>query len=174
MNSWVKTKNSRLIVTVIVSAGIWLVLFRLHGILHSNSNLKTGRVNRGLKTGQYTCPENKYRGTLSGILRHWEKAAELHNISYVIGLGSLLGLHKKGDIIAWDDDVDVLVDIMQYQKLRSFAEDRSFVQGWDKRFRMVVQPDFERRTEKKRRRFTCYGKVWCFPTLGTPGCGGAI
>ena len=153
------TKSCRFIVTVITTVGIWLLLFRLHGILQSNSNLKLSGRNGQLKTEHHVCPGNKYRETLAGILRHWDKLAELHNISYVIGLGSLLGFHRNGDIIPWDDDVDVLVDITQYQKLRSFAEERSFVQGWDKKYRMVVQPDFEQKREKRRRRFTCYGKV---------------
>ena len=153
------TKSCRFIVTVITTVGIWLLLFRLHGILQSNSNLKLSGRNRQLKIGLHVCPGNKYRETLAGILRHWDKLAELHNISYVIGLGSLLGFHRNGDIIPWDDDVDVLVDITQYQKLRSFAEERSFVQGWDKKYRMVVQPDFEQTREKRRRRLTCYGKV---------------
>ena len=153
------TKSCRFIVTVITTVGIWLLLFRLHGILQSNSNLKLSGRNRQLKIEHHVCPGNKYRETLAGILRHWDKLAELHNISYVIGLGSLLGFHRNGDIIPWDDDVDVLVDITQYQKLRSFAEERSFVQGWDKKYRMVVQPDFEQTREKRRRRLTCYGKV---------------
>lgn len=159
VNLWDMTKGGRLIVTVIVTAGIWLVLFRLHGILQSNSNLKLSGINVQSQTEHHVCPGNKYRETLAGILRHWDELAELHNISYVIGLGSLLGLYGNGDIIPWDDDVDVLVDITQYKKLRAFAEERNFVQGWDRKYRMVVQPDFEQRKEKKRRRFTCYGKV---------------
>jgi hypothetical protein len=151
--------SGRQTVIVFTTAGIWLVVFWLQGILQTTTNLKIRGPNRQLKTEHKACSPNKYKELLAGILQHWDKLAQLYNISYVIGLGSLLGLYRNGDIIQWDDDIDVLVDIVQYQKLRTLAEERNFVQGQDLKFRTVVQPDFEHKEEKKRRRITCYGKV---------------
>lgn len=102
---------------------------------------------------------NKHKETFAGLLRYWNSLSKRHRIFYVIGLGSLLGQYRNHDIIPWDNDVDVLVDVNDFKTLKLLAEERSFRQGWDDEFHMVIQPDFELREERHRRRWSCTGKV---------------
>ena len=108
----------------------------------------------------HECPPNKYRKSFKALLVHWHVLATFYKIPYIIGCGSLLGQYRDGDIIPWDEDVDVLVDIKMFEALEGFAGVRNFEQGKDEKFHFVVQKDFARSKEEDRRRLSCTGKVW--------------
>lgn len=157
-------KAKRTYIAVISALVFWLILFRLHtSCLVKTENNFTPRVydtfQRHYRHTVKPCPLNKDRETFAALLTYWDSLSKRHNISYVIGLGSLLGQYRNQDIIPWDDDVDVLVNIEYFKTLKSLSEERNFKQGWDDKFHVVVQPDFDLREERSRRRWSCTGKI---------------
>lgn len=106
-----------------------------------------------------SCPANRNRKAFAALVRQWHILASLHKIPYVIGCGSLLGQHRDGDIIPWDEDVDVLVDITMFKAMEAFGGERNFQQGSDDKFHFVVQKDFMQKKEDDRERLSCPGKV---------------
>ena len=42
---------------------------------------------------------------------------EHHNITYIVGQGSLLGSYLQHDVLSWDDDVDLMVAVRDREKL---------------------------------------------------------
>ncbi|XP_028408954.1 uncharacterized protein LOC114531542 [Dendronephthya gigantea] len=107
-----------------------------------------------------SCPANENRKAFAALLHQWHKLASFYKIPYVIGCGSLLGQYRDGDIIPWDQDVDVLVDITKFKALKAFGGKRNFQQGSDDKFHFVVQKDFmQKEEEDDRRRFSCTGEV---------------
>ena len=97
------------------------------------------------------------RARFQELLREWTKIAERNNISYVLSSGSLLGQYRNGDVIAWDIDVDVILDDTLFSKLEDIVTPRNFTQGADSAFHFVVQPEYT--TPWKMRRWNCNGQV---------------
>jgi hypothetical protein len=152
-------------------ACLWLFLFRLYGFgmkdhINNSSILnESGAIEPlqsefiALQLPSNDCPPNKDRESFAALLAHWHTLATFYKIPYVIGCGSLLGQYRDGDIITWDEDVDVLVDIKKFKALEVFAGRRNFEQTYDEKFHFVVQKDFERREEDDRTRLSCTGQV---------------
>ncbi len=159
-------------------ACVWLLVFRLGSvkdtinttlILNESETIKPLKRKLGLTVPPLKsndCPANENREGFATLLAHWHMIATFYKIPYIIGCGSLLGQYRNGDIIPWDEDVDVLVDINKFKALEAFGGKRNFEQGYDDKFHFVVQNDFERRKEDDRRRLSCSGKVGM--TLGVP------
>ena len=147
-----------------------LILFHFQGFVENfltdqytmRSRRRASAINH---TWRHSCPSNENKEIFAALLRYWDALSRQHNISYVIGLGSLLGQYRTQDVIPWDDDVDVLVDVTNFKILQSLAEERSFKPGWDRKFHLVIQPDFMKKEEKRRKRWSCTGKVGMRPLL---------
>lgn len=146
-----------------------LLLFRLNDYRKVSLKLNRSEIPKPLESqsGPRTalqlpnkCLPNKKRKSFAGLLAHWHTLATFYKIPYVICCGSLLGQYRDGDIIPWDEDVDVLVDIEKFKALKAFGGKRNFEQGNDNKFRFVVQQEFEHRKEEDRTRLSCTGKVW--------------
>ena len=147
---------------------VWLFVFRLYGIGRkehiNNTSILNGSCTIQLVQGKSKrkhddCPLNKEREGFAKLLAHWHTLATFYKIPYVIGCGSLLGQHRNGDMIPWDEDVDVLVDITKFKALQAFGGMRNFKQTYDDKFHFVVQNDFEQKEEDHRRRLSCSGKI---------------
>ena len=153
------------VVTVITC--FWFFVIRLHGLGGKDYRTKSFKSNESQATEPLVsqsqtitlCSRNKDRESFAALLAHWHQLATFYKIPYVIGCGSLLGQYRDSDIIPWDEDVDVLVDIEKFKALEAFAGKRNFEQGSDDKFHFVVQQEFERREEDDRRRLSCRGKV---------------
>ena len=100
---------------------------------------------------------NPKREILQDLLREWIKLTARNNISYVLSSGSLLGQFRNGDIILWDNDVDVILFDNLYSKLVDITTPRNFIQGTDNDFHFVVQPEYNSPTQMKR--WNCNGQV---------------
>ena len=93
------------------------------------------------------------------LLKAWLHIAKSHNIQYVLFTGTLLGAIRGNDIIPWDIDMDLLVDIRYYQILKTLSVKRGFNMT-DKKIRLVLQPDFMKKVDvNERRRYNCEGEV---------------
>ena len=139
-----------------------LILFHFQGFVENFlTDEYAVRVQRAAAlnhTWRHSCPLNENKEIFAALLRYWDVLSRRNNISYVIGLGSLLGQYRTQDVIPWDDDVDVLADVKNFKILQSLAEERSFKPGWDRKFHLVIQPDMKKE-EKRRKRWSCTGKV---------------
>lgn len=161
----------RKLVSGITAIGcLWLFAYRLHDLGWKDYGKKSSKSNESQATEPLVnetrtlsllnkCPRNKDRQSFAALLAHWHMLATFHKIPYVIGCGSLLGQYRDGDIIPWDEDVDVLVDIQKFKALEVFGGKRDFEQGYDDKIHFVVQQEFERRKEDDRTRLSCTGKV---------------
>ena len=106
-----------------------------------------------------SCSPNSYRAGLVELFTYWVKLAKKHRIEYVIFYGSLLGALRNGDIIPWDSDMDLLMDVKYWLQMESLASKRNFDNS-DGKIRLVVQPEFMKPGPSTgRRRYTCQGKV---------------
>ena len=120
------------------------------------------RVCNNLNRANETCdlfPRHRRRSDFRRIFEHWVMLAEKHNIPYVLACGSLLGQYRTQDIIPWDWDIDVYVDVRHYSLLKRLGDLRNFPEGSDDLVHFVVQPEFDERVTTKRRHWTCDGEV---------------
>ena len=111
-------------------------------------------------------PSHRRRNAFKEIFRRWVAFAEKHNVSYTLACGSLLGQYRVQDMIAWDGDIDVYVDIKHYNHLKTLGQPRNFRKASDDVYRFIVQPEFDVRREREPRRWNCNGQVrWWIYTL---------
>ena len=106
-----------------------------------------------------SCPKNSNREILSELFKHWVTLAKEHQIKYVIFYGTLLGALRNGDLIPWDSDMDLLLDVKYWPLMLSLASKRNFSIS-DGKIRLVVQPEFMKPGPSTgRKRYTCDGRV---------------
>ncbi|EDO38600.1 predicted protein [Nematostella vectensis] len=106
------------------------------------------------------CKDNPHRNTLRDLLASWHLLAAKHKIRYFITSGSLLGYYRNRDIIPYDSDVDVYVDVDSYSTLRSIASPRDFkFKTADSKTRLVVQMDYWGTPMDSRIRTSCDGRT---------------
>jgi hypothetical protein len=85
--------------------------------------------------------------------------AKKHGIEYILFYGSLLGALRTGDVIPYDSDIDLLMDVKYFPKMKEISDSRGFDIG-DGKIRLVVQPEFDHNVSSNaRKRYTCQGKV---------------
>lgn len=73
----------------------------------------------GKETEEYL--ENAHR-ILKIILKEFDRVCQKYNLHYYLICGSLLGAVRHGDLIPWDDDVDVAMPRKDFDKLRKIAK----------------------------------------------------
>ncbi|PFX30660.1 uncharacterized protein LOC111323350 [Stylophora pistillata] len=110
--------------------------------------------------GEQGCPDNPWRNAgLTELLQKWINICEQYNIEYILYGGSLLGAMRNNDIIPYDSDIDVLIDINYFTTMRRLAERRRFLRS-DGKIHLVLQPEFTMNIPvEKRKRYDCQGKV---------------
>lgn len=62
---------------------------------------------------------NEIRKVQLDMLAYLDNFARKHNIEYSLGGGSLLGAIRHKGFIPWDDDIDIMLERSQYEKLIS-------------------------------------------------------
>ena len=115
--------------------------------------------------GEPGCFDNPWRKNLTELFEVWANITNHHNIDYVLGCGSLLGAMRNADVIPYDSDIDVLVDINWFSTLRQLSVQRNF-DASDGRIRLLIQPQFHLDIlSDSRKRFDCRGQVIYLLTL---------
>jgi hypothetical protein len=61
--------------------------------------------------------------TLRGILKFVDRLFSRHGVVYWINSGTLLGQFRHGDLIPWDNDVDVLIPNSEAEKVAGLKEE---------------------------------------------------
>lgn len=60
----------------------------------------------------------EYKKTITRILKYLDDICKKENISYSLFAGSLIGAVREGGIIPWDDDIDIILDPKNLEKLK--------------------------------------------------------
>ena len=109
--------------------------------------------------GEEGCPDNPRREVLFELLRKWVEISKQNNIEYVLACGSLLGAMRNGDIIPYDTDIDILLNVNYFPIMDGLSERRNF-DSFDGKSHLVVQRDFMLNISvDDRKRLNCKGKV---------------
>ena len=109
--------------------------------------------------GESGCADNPWRGGLSELFQAWTNISKQHNIEYVLACGSLLGAMRNGDVIPYDSDIDILIDINYWPVMKRLSVKRNFTRT-DGKIHLVVQPEFTLNIpDESRKRYDCQGKV---------------
>ena len=109
--------------------------------------------------GELGCPDNPWREDLHDLLRTWVRISKQNNIEYVLAYGSLLGAMRDGDVIPYDSDIDILVNVNYFSIIKSLSVERNFNSS-DGKIRLVIQPEFALNIPMEvKKRFDCQGKV---------------
>ena len=53
------------------------------------------------------------------MMNYFHKLTRKHNIKYFIAFGTLLGAVREKNIIKWDDDIDLMIENSELEKLRN-------------------------------------------------------
>lgn len=113
--------------------------------------------------GEPGCPDNPWREGLSELVHEWVNISKQHSIEYVLACGSLLGAMRDSDVIPYDSDVDILIDINYYPVLKRLAGERRYIASSDEKMHLVLQPEFTLNIPvESRKRYDCQGKVTFF------------
>ena len=124
------------------------------------------RSQRAKVYGERGCADNPWRGGLSELVHAWINISKQHNIEYVLACGSLLGAMRDGDVIPYDSDIDILIDINYYPILKRLAEERRYIASSDGKIHLVLQPEFTLNIPvESRKRYDCQGKVLFFKKI---------
>ena len=84
--------------------------------------------------------------------------AKEYDISYALHAGSLLGAMRNADMIPYDSDLDILVDVKYYPILERISERRNFKPNRNTTH-FVIQPGYKHsRPLNDLRFFTCDGR----------------
>lgn len=134
---------------------MWLVNQELVGFSARGAYLKLKQQQQH-RTG---CPDNPRREDLTELLRAWTITSEQHNVSYTIAYGSLLGAMRNKDLIPWDTDIDIMIDMKYFPILKRWSEEQKFTKA-DGSIRLAIQEGSVLGIpEEQRTRHNCQGKV---------------
>ena len=68
------------------------------------------------------------------IMKYIDKVCRANDITYFIMGGTALGAVRHGGFIPWDDDLDIFMTPVEYEKFKSVMEvqkqDRFVIQEW--------------------------------------------
>jgi phosphorylcholine metabolism protein LicD len=55
------------------------------------------------------------RGWFRDLLIHFDRLCAAANVTYFLYGGTLLGYRRSGTVLPWDDDVDLAIDVAQWE-----------------------------------------------------------
>ena len=113
----------------------------------------------GLKNSNYgdnTCRDNSNRVAFTKIFKRWLEIAKKYNITYFLTTGTLLGAWRNQDLIPYDQDMDVLIDAKDNEKIAKLKTKRNTPRT-DSNPYIIIQEDWKL-PYAKRRRFKCNGE----------------
>ena len=109
--------------------------------------------------GESGCADNPWRQGLSELFQAWTNISKQYKIEYVLACGSLLGAMRNNDVIPYDSDIDILIDINYWPILKRLSVKRNF-RSSDRKIHLVLQPEFTLNIPvESRKRYDCQGKV---------------
>lgn len=109
--------------------------------------------------GESGCPDNPWRQGLSELFQAWTDISKQYSIEYVLACGSLLGAMRNSDVIPYDSDIDILIDINYWPIMKRLSGKRNFKSS-DRKIHLVMQPEFTLNIPvESRKRYDCQGKV---------------
>jgi hypothetical protein len=127
-------KHGIAIILIIFATAIILISQRMVDTLANYTSL---RLSNSTVYGA-GCPENPFHKRLQQILHAWVLIAARRNITYFICYGSLLGQYRDGEVIPFDNDMDVCIFRNELHKLEQEDEARPFKVG-DGKMHLVYQ-----------------------------------
>lgn len=63
----------------------------------------------------------RLQGILYNMITEVDRICTKHNINYYVVFGGLLGVYRYGEIIPWDDDLDIAMTREDYEKFKKVA-----------------------------------------------------
>lgn len=109
--------------------------------------------------GESGCPDNSRRENFCHLFRAWITAARKYNVSYTLGYGSLVGVLRNNDLIPWDTDIDININVKYFPLLEKWEKEKMFTK-LDGAIRLATQPGpVNNVPEEKRTRHNCQGQV---------------
>lgn len=101
----------------IIITGLLLILLMLMLYLNKytifcdsqTQNIKTEKIFTDFKINPFSDKWNNYKPIALKTLKIVTKILNLHQIDYFLGYGTLLGFERHGDLIPWDDDIDLII-----------------------------------------------------------------
>lgn len=94
------------------------------------------------------------QGTLLEILKDFDNVCRLNDISYSLAGGTALGAIRHHGFVPWDDDVDLLIDRINYEKFRNCFKEAMGNRYW--LHDPVNRPDLGLGSAKIRKKGTVY------------------
>ena len=88
---------------------------------YKNISKLQSKIPKDLKLFSLTMNESEI-GVTMNLLEVFAQVMEKHNLRYVINGGSLLGIYRHHGPIPWDDDLDVLADVDQKDRISKALE----------------------------------------------------
>ena len=85
---------------------------------------------------------------LLNLLKGFDKLCTDNGVEYTLFAGTLLGAIRHGGFIPWDDDLDVMMDYQNYEKLKSV-----YLTGGFPSNRVLVAPEIQGEREMQLTRF---------------------
>ena len=105
------------------------------------------KLNYTIDYGDNTCKAakngNRKKQMFVRLLEHWKLLSKIYDMPYFIAYGSLIGALRNSDFIPWDNDMDILVDEVNYETISKIDSKRNFTPSvTDPNFHLVVQNSF--------------------------------
>ena len=57
------------------------------------------------------------------LLNKFIEVCDAHNLNWFVDSGTLLGCVRKGKMIPWDDDIDIIMPRKDYDLLHKYADE---------------------------------------------------
>lgn len=122
---------------------------------------------------------NNTQKNLLQILLYFDSFCKKHNLKYHLAYGTLLGAVRHQGFIPWDDDIDVLMPLEDYNKLQRLAtqiKEKFYLQSidTDRRYFYLFSKILNLEDSNKTQEDILYGRDFCgcwidiFPCINVP------
>ena len=118
-------RNQNAILTIIVGISVIMIVLIYQQRLHISFDYMSPRLSDSKIYGK-GCHENPFYKRLQTLFRAWLTVSSRRNITYFVCYGSLLGLHRDGEVVPYDHDLDVCIFRKELYKLELEDEVKPF------------------------------------------------